>query len=140
VQRRSLLSAVNAQARQPMGSPLLKVSPTKTHNPDYIACRSLTFRIMPLPVRVDTKRQHLGSLSLNERGFEMNSIVFKMMMLNEQIKAFRKDEKGATMVEYAIVISLIAVIASVGVLSMGNQLNAVFGNIAAALNLGTGSI
>ena len=70
----------------------------------------------------------------------MNSIIFKIMMLNEQIKAFRKDEKGATMVEYAVVVSLIAVIASVGVLALGNQLNAFFAAIAGAINLGTGSI
>ena len=70
----------------------------------------------------------------------MNSIIFKIMMLNEQIKAFRKDEKGATMVEYAVVVSLIAVIASVGVLALGTQLNTLFNNIAAALNLGTGAI
>ena len=32
----------------------------------------------------------------------MNSIIFKLMMLNEQIKAFRKDEKGVTMIEYGL--------------------------------------
>jgi Flp pilus assembly pilin Flp len=32
----------------------------------------------------------------------MNSIIFKITMLNEQIKAFRKDERGLTILEYAI--------------------------------------
>ena len=70
----------------------------------------------------------------------MNSIIFKIMMLNEQIKAFRKDEKGATFVEYAVLISLVAVIASVGILAMGNQLNAMFLAWAGKLSAAVGSI
>jgi len=70
----------------------------------------------------------------------MNSIIFKIMMLNERIKAFRKDEKGATMVEYGVVVALICVVASVGVALLGTKLNSLFTAIAGALSAGAGSI
>jgi len=70
----------------------------------------------------------------------MNTIIFKIMMLNEQIKAFRKEENGATFVEYAVLISLVAVVASGGVLLMGNKLSAMFTAWAGALSAAVGSI
>jgi Flp pilus assembly pilin Flp len=59
-------------------------------------------------------------------GFQMNSIIFKIMMLNEQIKAFRRDEKGATMIKYALVGAIIAVAAIAVLGTVSNNLNGVF--------------
>ena len=41
--------------------------------------------------------------SKTDPGVQMDYIVIKIMMLNEQIKEFRKDEKGVTMLEYGII-------------------------------------
>ena len=53
----------------------------------------------------------------------MNSIIFKIMMLNEQIKAFRKDEKGVTMIEYGLLAALIAVVCIAVITTIGTDLN-----------------
>ena len=63
----------------------------------------------------------------------MNSITFKIMMLNEQIKAFRKDEKGVTMLEYGIIAALIAVVCITAIGAIGTKLNTDFGLIKTAI-------
>ena len=45
----------------------------------------------------------------------------------------KKDEKGATAVEYGLMVGLIAVVIIAAVTLLGNQLNALFASIAAAL-------
>ncbi len=67
----------------------------------------------------------------------MNSIIFKVMMLNEQIKAFRKDEKGVTMVEYGLIASLIAVVCAVAIKLIGTDLSTKFNAIATCISAGT---
>ena len=79
------------------------------------------------------KRQHLGSLSLTERGLNMGYIVIKIMMLNEQIKAFRRDEKGATLIEYGLLATLVAVAAIAGMTLLGTDLNLQFTTLAGRL-------
>ena len=64
----------------------------------------------------------------------MNSIIFKIMMLNEQIKAFRKDEKGATMVEYGLVVAVIALVAVVGAKTLGTDLSTFFSTLGGTLD------
>jgi pilus assembly protein Flp/PilA len=59
----------------------------------------------------------------------MNSIILKIMMLNEQIKAFRKDEKGVTMVEYSLLAVLVAIGAVVGATTLGSNLSTTFTDI-----------
>ena len=44
----------------------------------------------------------------------------------EQIKKFFNDESGATMVEYAILVALIAVAVIITVTAIGSQLNTTF--------------
>ncbi len=48
-------------------------------------------------------------------------------------KTMLKDEKGATMVEYALMVALIAVVCIAAVTLIGNNANGMFGRIAAAL-------
>ena len=45
-----------------------------------------------------------------------------------------KDEEGATLVEYALLVAFIAIVALVGVTALGNQINAFFGAIGTALS------
>ena len=43
---------------------------------------------------------------------------------------FRKDEEGATMVEYALMVTFVAIVALVGVTLLGVNLNVTFNAIA----------
>ena len=47
-----------------------------------------------------------------------------------------KDDEGATLVEYGLVVSLIAVAAIVAIQSLGTQVSATFNNIATKINPG----
>ena len=53
----------------------------------------------------------------------------------EKIWNFLKDEAGASMVEYGLLVALIALVAAVGVTSLGTNINTQFGN--AATKVGT---
>ena len=46
---------------------------------------------------------------------------------------FIKDEEGATMVEYGLMVALIAVVCIVAITAIGTNLNIVFDNVADAL-------
>lgn len=63
----------------------------------------------------------------------MGYIVIKIMMLNEQIKAFRRDEKGATLIEYGLLATLVAVAAIAGMTLLGTDLNLQFTTLAGRL-------
>jgi len=45
------------------------------------------------------------------------------------INRFRQDEGGATMVEYGLMVALVALIAAVGAQLMGNDLSIMFSSI-----------
>jgi pilus assembly protein Flp/PilA len=51
----------------------------------------------------------------------------------ENAKAFLVDDEGATMVEYGLMVALIAIVCIVAVTNIGTNLNAVFSDIAASL-------
>jgi pilus assembly protein Flp/PilA len=48
----------------------------------------------------------------------------------EQIKNFFKDEEGASAIEYALLVSLIAVMLIAGATLVGNNLNTTFTGVA----------
>lgn len=50
------------------------------------------------------------------------------------IKAFQKDECGATAIEYALLTALIAVALVTGMTQLGNEVNSSFNNVANAFN------
>ena len=56
-----------------------------------------------------------------------------MQNLIAQAKRFVRDEEGATMVEYGLMVALIAIVCITAVTTIGNNLNLVFSDIAAKL-------
>jgi pilus assembly protein Flp/PilA len=53
--------------------------------------------------------------------------------IRRQIKTFSKEEKGATMFEYAILVGVIALIAIGGATAFGADLRTMFQNLAASV-------
>ena len=53
-------------------------------------------------------------------------------MLNT-LKTMIRDEEGASMVEYGLLVSLIALVAIVGVTAVGTKLNGLFNTVAGSL-------
>jgi pilus assembly protein Flp/PilA len=62
--------------------------------------------------------------------FELELIKVCFLQL---IQRFRKDEQGAALVEYGLLLGLIAVICIVAVTLLGNKVSNAFSSIAAAL-------
>ena len=63
-------------------------------------------------------------------------------LFSRSVKSFSRDEKGATMVEYAIVVGVIAMIALFGASQFGGTLNGMFKNLsttAGAVNTAKGT-
>jgi len=55
----------------------------------------------------------------------------------QKLISFFKDEEGATMVEYALMLALIAIVCIAAVSLIGTQANTVFGDIADQLPAGS---
>lgn len=53
-----------------------------------------------------------------------------MQHLLTQAKHFLRDDDGATMVEYALMLALIAIVCIVAVTAIGNGANGIFNSIA----------
>jgi pilus assembly protein Flp/PilA len=53
-------------------------------------------------------------------------------MINS-FKSMIRDEEGATMVEYGLLVAFIALVAVVGVKLLGNSLSAMFSNVASSV-------
>ena len=56
-----------------------------------------------------------------------------MKAIVNQAKRFIRDEEGATMVEYGLMLALIAVVCIAAVTIIGTQLNITFGKIGTAV-------
>ncbi len=56
-----------------------------------------------------------------------------MQKLIAHVKGFAREEEGATMVEYGLMVALIAIVCIASVTSIGKTLNDVFSDIAADL-------
>ena len=56
-----------------------------------------------------------------------------MKNLYNGIRTFARDEEGATAVEYGMMVGLVAVAIIVTVVSIGSQLNVLFGKISTCL-------
>jgi pilus assembly protein Flp/PilA len=57
----------------------------------------------------------------------------RALVVNESPKAFLRDDEGASMVEYGLMVALIAVVCLVAVTNIGVNMNAVFSDIATDL-------
>jgi pilus assembly protein Flp/PilA len=67
-----------------------------------------------------------GIFSQHKGDVDMKSIM-------AHAKRFVRDEEGATMVEYGLMVALIAIVCITAVTTIGNNLNKVFSDIAASL-------
>lgn len=56
-----------------------------------------------------------------------------MQKLIAQAKRFLREDEGATMVEYGLMVALIAVVCILAVSTIGKNLNSVFNDIASEL-------
>jgi len=52
------------------------------------------------------------------------------------LRGFARDEEGQDLLEYALLISLIALVCVIAITSAGNNVNTIFKNIATALTPG----
>jgi len=57
----------------------------------------------------------------------------------ELIRRFVREEEGQGLVEYALIIGLIAVVAIAALTASGTQISAIFGNISGELKTAAGS-
>jgi pilus assembly protein Flp/PilA len=57
-----------------------------------------------------------------------------MLALWTKVSTWLKDEKGASMVEYALLVVLIAIVALVAVQLAGTEVSSTFSEIASGLN------
>lgn len=60
-------------------------------------------------------------------------------MVDSLKRLMRREEEGATMVEYGLMIALIAVVCIAVVIGIGKSLNIGFGNVNTQLSSATGS-
>jgi pilus assembly protein Flp/PilA len=54
--------------------------------------------------------------------------------MHKLIDRFRREQKGAALVEYGLLVGLIAVICVVAVTTLGTEVSTAFSNIASALS------
>jgi pilus assembly protein Flp/PilA len=59
-------------------------------------------------------------------------------MLAIKLQSLLKDEKGQDLIEYALVVALIAMAATAGMTTLAGDINSAFENIGAKLNSYTG--
>ena len=57
------------------------------------------------------------------------------MDLMNRMRAFVRDEEGQDLLEYALLVALIALVAVVGITAAGKNVNTIFGDIANKLSL-----
>lgn len=57
-----------------------------------------------------------------------------VQMLKAMVRSFVRDEKAATMVEYALMVALIAVVALLAVRVLGNNASTVFNSAASSIS------
>ena len=60
----------------------------------------------------------------------MRNLIAMYVALQSRMQSILKDEKGATMVEYALMVALIAIVAMVGAGVLGTNVNGAFDKIA----------
>lgn len=59
--------------------------------------------------------------------------MFTLIILREKIRAFLKNEEGASAIEYSIIAALIAVVIVGGATTVGTDIDSVFSSISTAL-------
>jgi len=59
--------------------------------------------------------------------------IYFLQLISQLMNRFRRDEEGAALVEYGLLLGLIAVICIVAITLLGNKVSNAFSSIAAAL-------
>ncbi len=59
----------------------------------------------------------------------MNNLILKMYVKGQTLWSTLKDDEGQDLVEYALVVALIALAATVGMKALAGGINNAFGNI-----------
>ena len=59
---------------------------------------------------------------------------FEDLYMRKLVKRFRRDEDGATMVEYGLLVGLIALVVALGATILGQDISTMFNNIGTYLN------
>ena len=70
---------------------------------------------------------------LGEPGRTNKTSPRRISVMAQWINGFVRDEEGQDLVEYAMLLAFIALIAIVGVKALGNKVNTFFSNVATAL-------
>ena len=63
----------------------------------------------------------------------MNNLILKMYVKNQTLWSTLKDDQGQDLVEYALVIALVALAATVGMGTLATGINTAFSNLATRL-------
>lgn len=75
----------------------------------------------------------MGLFPADGRTYKGDTAMKNLIPVYVKMQSMLKDEKGATMVEYALMVALIAVVAMVGAGVLGVNIDTQFDTIAAAL-------
>lgn len=67
-------------------------------------------------------------------GEEFMNLNDKMLKLSVKIQTLLSDDRGQDLVEYALVVAIIALGATVAMKSLSNEINSVFGTISSKLS------
>ena len=59
---------------------------------------------------------------------------FEELQMLKLVKRFRRDDGGATMVEYGLLVGLIALVVALGATILGQDISTMFNNIGTYLN------
>ncbi len=63
-----------------------------------------------------------------------------MTRLTQAVRSFARQDEGQDLLEYALLVALIALVAVGAVTAAGAQVNAIFGQIAGAISAGDGGV
>jgi pilus assembly protein Flp/PilA len=64
----------------------------------------------------------------------INGLTWMDLLMRKLINRFRRDDDGAALVEYGMLVGLIAVICVVAVTTLGTEVSTAFSTIASALS------
>jgi pilus assembly protein Flp/PilA len=63
----------------------------------------------------------------------LEAIIRESSAMEKLVKRFRRDDEGAALAEYGLLVALIAVVCVVAVTTLGTQISTVFSEIASAI-------
>jgi pilus assembly protein Flp/PilA len=82
------------------------------------------------PISPNRLPQHLPSLTSNINGVQMSSLIANLCA---KFQSLKNGEEGQDLVEYALLVALIALTVVAGVQGVASAVNSVFSNISTSL-------